>query len=313
MRIVVLGGSECAPLILGAQSYLSANPTGSTPLADAESVTAIVDTGGDIRLHNLQICPALDACLYAAAGIADSADGVGRAGDTWTVATELAQYDAEAPWFRLGDRDIATHLMRTRMLDAGYGLTDVTAALAAHWRIGVRLLPMTNDRVETHVRLRATDVETTADDAAPGGASATEVAIHVQEWRRRYHGVPKPLAVIPIGAEAARPAPGVLAAIEAADVILIAPSDRATVLDTIFAVPGIQAALDSASAPVVSIPPFGSAHPKAPEATDIVAAAVAAVAAAVADVIAAQAGPAATASSSTPADFTGLESPHAPA
>ena len=89
--------------------------------------------------------------MYTLSGVADTERGWGRAGETWTVSGELAGYDAEAPWFSLGDKDIATHLVRTRMLDAGYPLSAVTAALCERWQPGVSLLPMTDDRVETHV------------------------------------------------------------------------------------------------------------------------------------------------------------------
>ncbi|MEJ7650300.1 MAG: 2-phospho-L-lactate transferase CofD family protein [Nakamurella sp.] len=152
MKIAVLtGGVGGAKFLSGVKAFLGWDPTGPGPADDADQVTAIVNTGDDIRLHGLQICPDLDSCLYTLSGVADTERGWGRKDETWTAAAELASYDAEAPWFSLGDKDIATHLVRTRMLDAGYRLSAVTAALAAKWQPGVTLLPMSDERVETHV------------------------------------------------------------------------------------------------------------------------------------------------------------------
>ena len=158
MKICVLtGGVGGAKFLLGVKAFLGWDPTG--PGADdgdsgdgaADEVTAVVNIGDDIRLHGLQVCPDLDSCLYTLSGVADTERGWGRKDETWTAAAELAAYGAEAPWFSLGDKDIATHLVRTRMLDAGYPLSAVTAALAAKWQPGVTLLPMSDQRVETHV------------------------------------------------------------------------------------------------------------------------------------------------------------------
>ncbi|HET8589802.1 MAG TPA: 2-phospho-L-lactate transferase CofD family protein [Nakamurella sp.] len=152
MRIAVLaGGVGGAKFLLGVKAFLGWQLFGPAPEGAADTVTAVVNTGDDIRLHNLQVCPDLDSCLYTLSGASDPERGWGRAGESWTVSAELAAYGAEAPWFSLGDKDIATHLVRTRMLDAGYPLSDVTAALSQRWQPGVTLLPMTDDRVETHV------------------------------------------------------------------------------------------------------------------------------------------------------------------
>jgi LPPG:FO 2-phospho-L-lactate transferase len=108
-------------------------------------------------MHGLRICPDLDTVMYTLGGGIDEQRGWGRAGETWTVKEELAAYAADPDWFGLGDRDLATHLIRTRMLDAGYPLSAVTAALAARWQPGVTLLPMSDQRVETHVVLADPD------------------------------------------------------------------------------------------------------------------------------------------------------------
>ena len=126
-------------------------------------------------MHGLRICPDLDSCLYTLGGGIDPERGWGRAGETWTVREELAAYGAEPSWFSLGDRDIATHLVRTRMLRAGYRLSDVVTALCHRWRPGVTLLPGTDDRVETHV---------VVDDPATGPDAKR--AIHFQEWWVRH-------------------------------------------------------------------------------------------------------------------------------
>ena len=188
---------------------------------DGHRITAVVNTADDIRLHNLQICPDLDSCMYTLAGISDLQRGWGRADETWTVSSELAGYDAEAPWFSLGDRDIATHLVRTRMLDAGYRLSDVTQALARRWQPGVTLLPMSDDRVETHV---VVEDPTVLPDSSSGDAVPL-VALHFQEWWIRYQAKLPALSITPIGAADATPAPGVLEAIAGADLVLVAPSN----------------------------------------------------------------------------------------
>src|SRR3712207_2080003 len=119
--------------------------------APGAEITAVVNTGDDVTLHGLRICPDLDTVVYTLGGGIDEERGWGRAGESWTVKEELAAYGADPAWLGLGDRDLATHLIRTRMLDAGYPLSAVTAALADRWQPGVTVLPMSDQRVETHV------------------------------------------------------------------------------------------------------------------------------------------------------------------
>src|SRR5689334_17758453 len=134
-----------------------------------EDVTVVANTADDLWMHGLKICPDLDTVMYTLGGGIDAERGWGRTDETWHAKEELAAYGVEEAWFGLGDRDLATHLVRTRMLDAGYSLSAVTAALCERWRPGVRLLPMSDDRVETHV---------VVDDAeAPSG----QRAVHFQE------------------------------------------------------------------------------------------------------------------------------------
>jgi LPPG:FO 2-phospho-L-lactate transferase len=231
MRIVVLaGGIGGSRFLLGVRAI-------------ADSVTAIVNTADDVTLHGLRICPDLDSVMYTLGAGIDPERGWGRAKETWTVKDELAAYGAEPTWFGLGDRDIATHLIRTRMLDAGYPLSAVTDALAQRWRPGVRVLPMTDDRVETHVVV--TDEN-----------GANRRAMHFQEWWIRHRAELPAEKFVPTGAEDASPAPGVADAIASADVVLIAPSNPVVSIGTILSVSGIRTALAETSAPVVGIAPI---------------------------------------------------------
>lgn len=251
MKVTVLvGGVGGAKFLLGVKQHLGWPPFGPPPAEPdggvRSTVSAVVNTADDIRLHNLQVCPDLDSCLYTLAGVSDLERGWGRRDETWTVAGELAGYDAEAPWFSLGDRDIATHLVRTRMLDAGYPLSLVTQALSARWQPGVDLLPMTDDRVETHV---------VVDDPTPDGPGG-RVALHFQEWWIRHRAVLPALEITPVGAAEATAGPGVIAAIRDADVVLLAPSNPVVSIGTILAVPGIAEAVRTTSAPVVGVSPI---------------------------------------------------------
>lgn len=263
VKIAVLaGGVGGAKFLCGVKAHLGWDPYGPAPDGTDDQITAIVNTADDIRLHGLQICPDLDSCLYTLSGQADTERGWGRSDETWTVSTELAGYGAEAPWFSLGDKDIATHLMRTRMLDAGYPLSAVMAALAHRWRPGVTLLPMSDDRVETHVVVQNPE-SAGAGSAGPdtSGEPPDLVALHFQEWWVRYRAGPVPHSISPIGAADAVPAPDVLPALAAADLVLIAPSNPVVSIDTILAVPGIREALRTAPAPVVAVAPLIGGSP----------------------------------------------------
>jgi LPPG:FO 2-phospho-L-lactate transferase len=247
---VLVGGIGGARFLLGCKQLLGLDPFGPAPADHPHSITAIVNTADDIRLHGLQVSPDLDSCMYTLGGGADLARGWGRADETFATAAELRAYDAEAPWFGLGDRDIATHLVRTRMLDAGYPLSAVTAALCRRWEPGVELLPMSDDRVETHVVVE--DPETPAEGAVPRPL----VALHFQEWWIRYQAGLPAQSITPIGADTARPGPGVLAAIAEADLVLIAPSNPVVSIGPILAVPGIRDAVRETSAKVVGVSPI---------------------------------------------------------
>ena len=234
VQIVVLAGG------VGGARFLR----GLRAAAPDARLTAVVNTGDDVTLHGLRVCPDLDTVMYTLGGAIDEERGWGRAEESWTVKEELAGYGAEPTWFGLGDRDVATHLVRTRMLDAGYPLSAVTAALAERWRPGVVLLPMSDERVETHVVV-----------PDPEG-SGRQRAIHFQEWWVRHRAEPEPSAFVQVGVDAARPAPGVAEAFAAADAVLIAPSNPVVSIGTILGVPGMRQALLSAPGRIVGVSPI---------------------------------------------------------
>jgi LPPG:FO 2-phospho-L-lactate transferase len=247
--VVLVGGVGGARFLLGVKAALGLSPVGADPDSPHE-ITALVNTGDDVWMHGLRICTDLDTCMYTLGGGIDTGRGWGRAGETWAVREELAAYGADPTWFGLGDRDIATHLVRTRMLRTGYPLSEVTAALCHRWQPGVRLLPMSDDRVETHV---VADI--------PDGESVERKAVHFQEWWVRYHAELPAHSIVPVGAEESKPAPGVLEAIADADAVLLAPSNPVVSIGTILAVPGIRTALRDAKARVVGLSPIVSDRP----------------------------------------------------
>ncbi|MDX6206679.1 MAG: 2-phospho-L-lactate transferase [Frankiales bacterium] len=230
-RIAVLAGG------IGGARYLR----GLLAALPAAEVTVVGNTGDDLTLFGLRICPDLDTVMYTLGGGSNEEQGWGRADETWSVKQELAAYGAEPTWFGLGDRDFATHIVRTQMLDAGYPLSEVTAALCRRWQPGLTLLPMSDQRVETHVLI----------DDADGRR-----AIHFQEWWVGKHAGTPALEFISVGAEEAQPAPGVVEAILAADVVLLPPSNPVVSIGSILAVPGIPEALQATDAPVVGCSPI---------------------------------------------------------
>ncbi|MGZ4596358.1 MAG: 2-phospho-L-lactate transferase [Actinomycetes bacterium] len=239
MHIVVPAGG------IGAARFLR----GLRVAAPDAQITVIGNTGDDITLFGLRVCPDLDTVMYTLGGGIHEEQGWGRADETFVVREELAAYGVGPAWFGLGDRDIATHIVRTQMLSAGYPLSAVTAALCDRWQPGVTLLPMSDDRVETHVVIDA--------EGAPGGRKA----VHFQEYWVRLHAQPVAHTVVAVGAEESTPGPGVLDAIAQADVVILPPSNPVVSIGTVLAVPGIRAALEAASAPVVGLSPIVGGAP----------------------------------------------------
>jgi len=233
MRITALsGGVGGARFLRGLLSVLDGD----------DAVTVIGNTADDIDVYGLRVCPDLDTVMYTLGGGIDEQRGWGRADETWNARSELAAYGVAPEWFGLGDRDLATHVVRTQMLRAGYSLSDVTAALCTRWQPGVRLLPMSDDWVETHIVVAEAD--------------GSRRAIHFQEyWVRLRASVPA-LDVVAVGADAADPAPGVVAAVLESDLVLLPPSNPIVSIGTILAVPGIGAAMKQTTAPVVGLSPI---------------------------------------------------------
>jgi LPPG:FO 2-phospho-L-lactate transferase len=216
--------------------------------ADAE-VTVIANTADDLWVHGLKVCPDLDTVMYTLGDGIDPERGWGRREETWSVKTELAAYAVEPTWFGLGDRDIATHLVRTQMLDAGYPLSQVTEALCRRWEPGVRLLPMSDDRVETHVAV--------ADPESPSGRRV----VHFQEYWVKLRAEVAADAVVVVGLDEATPGPGVIDAITDADLVIVPPSNPVVSIGTILGVPRVREAIVSTKAPVVGLSPIiGGSH-----------------------------------------------------
>src|SRR5450432_2999468 len=238
--VVLAGGVGGARFLRGLLSALRVDRV------DA-AVTVIGNTGDDITLFGLRVCPDLDTVMYTLGNGIHEEQGWGRADETFAVKDELLAYGAQPQWFGLGDRDLATHIIRTQWLASGIALSEVTPRLCERWQPGVRLLPMSDDAVETHVVL---------DDDAGG-----ERTVHFQEWWVRLHAAVPARRIVAVGASAAQPAPGVLEAIATADVIVLPPSNPVVSIGTILQVPGIRSALIAAAAPVVGVSPIISDAP----------------------------------------------------
>ncbi|WP_244929531.1 2-phospho-L-lactate transferase [Nocardioides sp. W7] len=247
-NITVLSGGMGGARFL--QGLLHGIASGTLPGVAADAtVTVVANTADDLWVHGLKVCPDLDTVMYTLGDGIDLERGWGRREETWSVKTELAEYGVEPTWFGLGDRDVATHLVRTQMLEAGFPLSQVTEALCRRWQPGVTLLPMTDDRVETHVAI--------ADPESPSGRRV----IHFQEyWVRLRASVPAE-AVIVVGLDDATPGPGVIDAITDADLVVLPPSNPVVSVGTILGVPRVREALTATSAPVVGLSPIvGGSH-----------------------------------------------------
>jgi len=200
-------------------------------------VTVVANTGDDMWLHGVRVCPDLDTLMYTLGDAVHEGQGWGRRDETSRVSGDLAAYGLGWEWFTLGDLDLATHLARTQLLQEGLTLSQVTERLAQRWDLGVRLLPMSDQPVETHVEL--VDGRT----------------VHFEEWWVRLRaGVPA-RSFVQAGLEVATAAPGVVEALTEADVVLLPPSNPVVSIGTILAVPGVHAALAATAAPVVGVSP----------------------------------------------------------
>jgi LPPG:FO 2-phospho-L-lactate transferase len=238
MRVVVLsGGVGGARFTRGLLAHLRSVPRGP------HAVTVVANTGDDMWLHGVRVCPDLDTLLYTLGGVVHEGQGWGRAEESTRVSSDLAAYGLGWEWFTLGDLDLATCLARTELLARGWPLSRVTARLAARWDPGARLLPMTDAEVDTHVRL------------------ADGRLLHFEEWWVRHRAALTAVGFEQPGVESARPAPGVLEAIAVADVVVLPPSNPVVSVGTVLGVPGIRAALTSGPAPVVGVSPIVGGAP----------------------------------------------------
>ncbi|MFN8037081.1 MAG: 2-phospho-L-lactate transferase [Acidimicrobiia bacterium] len=223
---------------------------GLVQVVEPSAVTVVVNTADDDEFHGLWVSPDLDSVTYTLAGAHDAERGWGLAGETFAAVDALGRYGADT-WFRLGDRDLATHLYRTQRLRAGVPLGAVTAEITRAWRLETRLLPMSDERVATRITVRAGD--------------GTPLELSMQEWFVRDRAEPPVVAVRFEGAADARPGPGVLDALQSADTIVICPSNPVISVAPILAVPGIRAILERRRDVVVGVSPIvGGAPVKGP-------------------------------------------------
>ena len=219
---------------------------GLVQVVEPGEITAVVNTGDDDRFHGLLVCPDLDSVTYTLAGVQNPATGWGLVNESFRVMDALDRYGSPT-WFRLGDRDLATHLFRTEQVDAGVPLSLVTARIAAAWGLETLLLPMTDDRVATRITVTGTD--------------GAERELPMQEWFVKERCEPPVVRVRLDGAATAQPAPGVIEALEAAETILLCPSNPVISIGPILAVPGIREVLVRRRDRVVGVSPIIAGRP----------------------------------------------------
>ena len=225
MIVVLTGGTGGAKFVDGLRRLLP-----------AEELTIIVNTGDDHEWWGLYVSPDIDSIVYVLADILSSERGWGVRGDTFHCLQAMKELGQEA-WFSVGDRDLATHLLRTKLLSKGQTLSDATSYIARKLGVGSRILPMSDMRVETRI------------DTTVGDLSFEEYFV------KRWYQDPVN-AVRFAGASEAEPAPGVIEAITSAQAVLIAPSNPVTSVGPILAVPGIREALQTTPANVVAVSPI---------------------------------------------------------
>jgi LPPG:FO 2-phospho-L-lactate transferase len=238
--IAVLAGG------VGAARFLQ----GLVQVVHQEQITVIANTGDDHEFYGLHVSPDIDIVMYTLAGIVDQQNSWGIHNDTYNTMQQLTNYGYE-DWFLLGDRDLATHIHRTHLLRQGKTLSEITEMLCQHFKLQnnhcqVRILPMSDQSVATYIQ-------------TPSGL------LHFEEYLVKRHCADEVQDVLFIGADKAKPAPGVLDALKQAKTIIIAPSNPIVSIGTILAVPGIQDALQQTSATVIAVSPIvGGAPIKGP-------------------------------------------------
>ncbi|MCB5906097.1 2-phospho-L-lactate transferase CofD family protein [Streptomyces pinistramenti] len=238
VNVVGIGGG-----IGASRLWLTLHDALEDDAADGPSgLTLVVNTGDDLWAHGVRVCPDLDTTLYALSGRQDVERGWGTKGESWRCMEAVRGLGGEV-WFHLGDTDLATHLLRTAWLREGVGLAEVTRRLAEGMGLRCRVLPATEQPVST--QLLCTDGERRS----------------YQEFLVRDAAGPRVHEVTYAGIPAARPAPGVLEALESADLIVLGPSNPVASLGPVLAVPGIREAVRDAGCPVVAVTPTVSRVP----------------------------------------------------
>ena len=245
MRITALaGGVGGARFLRGLRTALDADPV----LAQSE-ITVIANTGDDITLFGLRVCPDVDTLLYTLGGGISESQGWGRDQDSYAVMTELSAYGVGPQWFGLGDKDLGTHIARSLWLGEGLRPSQITQRLAARWGLPeqrIRLLPMSDDPVETHVVVTR--------ESGP-------VAIHFQQWWVGERAETPASRFVAVGLDRAAPAPGVLDAIRTADLVILPPSNPVVSIGIILGLSGVRDALRGTPAPVVGVSPIIAGRP----------------------------------------------------
>ncbi len=206
-------------------------------------ITVVANTGDDLWLAGLKVCPDLDSIMYSLSGMNDEHRGWGRADESERVSAELTAYGIGWPWFTLGDLDLGTHIARSSLLRDGATLTEATARLTSRFDLGVRLLPVTDDEVPTNVEIV---------DPATGEVTL----IHFEEWWVKHRAAIDARRFVQVGVERSRATDAALAAIGSADVVMFAPSNPVVSIGTILGIPGIVDALVETQAPVVGVSPI---------------------------------------------------------
>ena len=229
--IVVLAGG------VGAARFLQ----GVVQVVPQQRLTVIVNTGDDRDFYGLHVSPDIDIVMYTLAGLVDETQGWGIRNDTSYTMQQLTRYGNE-DWFLLGDRDLATHIHRTNLLRQGKTLSEVSDNLRTQLGLELRVLPMSNQAIATHVQ-------------TPAGL------LHFQEYMVKRHCTDEVQDVVFVGAQQAKPAPGVLEALKEAEAILIAPSNPIVSIGSILAVPGIHDVLHEASGMIVAVSPIIAGAP----------------------------------------------------
>lgn len=231
-KIVVLAGG------IGGSRFLN-----GLRLIKGLEISVIVNNGDDITVNGLRICPDLDSIIYNLGGESDLVRGWGRKDETWVVQHQIEKYLKQKQWFNLGDKDYATHIFRTSLLNSGTSLSEIVKMQCQTWGIDINVLPSTEDCVETHVQLL-------------NGST-----IHFQEWWVKNKAEIPATGFKLLGEESARPAPGTLESIGNADIIIFAPSNPIVSIGMILRVPGIYDAIMNSKAPVVGISPIIGSNP----------------------------------------------------